>query len=148
MPRLPLLFLFKEGFKLVAQLIPIPFFSFHLKLFFKHLAQIGFSFCTFRAALSPRNFIFFHSASSTVKSAETSVHFPSSFACFQASTELCPPLLPAVCCHVVFVERYHSLLIHLSFFSVMVFFKTAVVFSTLDLFLLLSGEPAILLFLC
>ena len=57
---------------------------------------------------------------------------------FQASMELCPRLLPAGCCHLVFVEPYHSLLFHLSFFSVMAFFRTAVVFLTLDRFPLLS----------
>ena len=38
------------------------------------------------------------------------------------------------------MEPYHSLLFHLSFFSVMAFFRTSVVFLTLDRFPLLSGE--------
>ena len=62
------------------------------------------------------------------------------FACFQVSTELCLPQLTAGCCHLVFVEPYHSLLFHLSLFSVIALLRTAVVFSTLDRFPLLWSE--------
>ena len=68
-------------------------------------------------------FFSFTSASTTLWSAETSIHFPLGFACSQACTELCPPLLPAGCFLLVFVELYRSPLIHLSFFSVMAFFQ-------------------------
>ena len=51
-----------------------------------------------------------------------------------------PSVPPAGRCHLSFVKPYRSLLLHLSFFSVFAFFKTAVVFLTLDFFLLLSGE--------
>ena len=85
-------------------------------------------------------FFSFTSALSTSYSAETSFHFPSGFACFQVSTELCPPLLPAGCCHLVFVVPHHSLLFHLSLFSVMAFSRTAVVFLTLDSLFLFWDE--------
>ena len=50
------------------------------------------------------------------------------------------PLLPAGCCHLVFLVPYHSLLFHLSLFSVMALIRTAVVFLTLDRFPLLWCE--------
>ena len=56
------------------------------------------------------------------------------------STELCLPLLPAGCCHLVFVVPNHSLVLHLSRFSVMARFRTASVFSTLDSLFLLWCE--------
>ena len=62
----------------------------------------------------------------------TSFHFPFGFAWSHVSWELCPPLLPAGCCHRVFVVPYQSLLFHLSFFSVTARFRTAVVFLTID----------------
>ena len=46
--------------------------------------------------------------------AETYFHLP--FTCSQASRELLS--LPAGCCHLVFVAPYHSLLFHVSLFSV------------------------------
>ena len=56
-----LIFLFfplKKSFQLVTKLIPVPFFSlFICSCFFKHIAQVGFSFCTFSAALCPRDFL-------------------------------------------------------------------------------------------
>ena len=49
-------------------------------------------------------------------------------------------MLSAGYCHQVFVVPYHSLLFHLSLFSVMAPFETAVVFFTLDRFPLLWRE--------
>ena len=46
-------------------------------------------------------------------------------------------LLPAGCCHLIFVEQYHSLLFHLSLFSFMAFFQTLLFFQR---FFLLSGD--------
>ena len=48
---------------------------------------------------------------------------------------------PAGCCLLVFVVPYQSLLFHFSLFSVMAFFSTAVVFSTL----FHAGQPFSLL---
>ena len=89
--------------------------------------------------------LLFHVISFTIAwiasySAETSFHLPFGFACSRASGELCPPPLLAGCCHLVFVVPCHSLLFHLSLFSVIAFFRTAVVFSTLDSLLLLWDE--------
>ena len=68
------------------------------------------------------------------------IHFPFGVARSQATTELCPPLLPTGCCHLCFMEPHDSLLLHLSVVSVTAFLIIAVVFLTLDFFLLLSGE--------
>ena len=85
-------------------------------------------------------FFAFTSALSASYSAETSFHFPVGFTCSQVFTELCHPLLPAGCGHLIFVVPYHSLLFHLSFFSVMALFRTTVVFLTLDSLFLLWDE--------
>ena len=125
-------FLFKKSFQLVTKLIPVPFFSlFICSCFFKHIVQIGFSFGAFFAALYPRNFFSF--------SVETSIHFPLGFTCSQASTELCPPLLLAGCCHQVFVVPYHSLLPTFHF-SPSWHFSEPLLFSSRCIVFLLSGE--------
>ena len=54
------------------------------------------------------------------------------FRAFPNVHEALSTAFPAGCCHVVFVVPYHSLLFHLSLFSVMALFRTAVVFFTLD----------------
>ena len=85
-------------------------------------------------------FFSFTSALIASYSAETSFHLPFGFACSHATWELYNPLHPAGCCHLVFVVSYQSLLFHLSLFSVMAFFSTAVVFLTLDSLFLFQDE--------
>ena len=77
-----------------------------------HIVQVGFPsfFCTFSAALCSRDFLFFHECVEHSVVRQTSIHFPLGYTCSQASTELCLPLLPAGCCHLVFMEPHHSLL--------------------------------------
>ena len=75
-----------------------------------------------------------------LSSAEIPLHFPWGWEFFHVSCELCPPSSPAGCCHRDFVFPYHSLPCHLSRFSVMSRFKTAVVFFTFDCPLLLGEK--------
>ena len=72
-------------------------------------------------------------------SAEISLHFP-------CDREMSPRIVRTLsshlagCCQRDFVLPYHSLLCHLSHFSVVARFKTAVAFFTFDSLLLLGEE--------
>ena len=106
--------------------------------FLKRAEQFSFSFFGFSAALCPRDFLFLSRVRRDL-SLSTSLwasHVPKHLWRFV----LCPPLLPAGCYHLAFVDPYHSLLFHLSCFSVVASFRTTVVFLTMDRLPLLGDE--------
>ena len=135
-----LFFPFKKNFQLFTKLVLVPFFSLFISsCLFKHITQVSFSFWAFFATLCPRDFLLFHQC---VKH-------------FVVRRDLCPlsfrfRVLPGVY-GALSAAASHGLLptgfrwavtlptLPPFIFSVMAFFRTAVVFLTLDLFLLLSG---------
>ena len=136
-----LFFPFTEFVKPVTELVLVPFFLFFVcGRAFDHCLEVSISFRTLTATSVPRDVLFFHECIDRFIFFRTSFHLPFGFTCSQASWELGFPLLPAGCCHLVFVVPYHSLLFHLSLFSVIAFFRTAVAFLTLDSLFLLRDE--------
>ena len=133
-----LFFSFKEGFKLVAKLIPVPFFSLFIcscfqasrterLLFLRFLCRsltTNFSFLSSlrRALCSPQRFLF------TFLSV---LRVPKHLRSFALR---CFPRVAATCL------SWSRTIIYFSIFHFVAFFNTAVVFLTLDLFHLLSGE--------
>ena len=79
---------------------------------FDHCVEFSFSLRTLPATFVPRVFFPYTTALTASNSAESTFHLPFGFTCSHASWELWHPLLPAGCCHLVFVVPYQSLLLH------------------------------------